>query len=155
MIAPRCAHHCVAPSFHVTVAFVKMRAKTHLVVVVDDDESIRGALHDALNSIGLKARSFGSAEEFLDSGLQSETACLITDFHMPGMNGLELQAKLAEHDRRIPIIVITAYGEPTMRALAMKAGAIKVFDKPFDDNVLLETVRAALTLNGAAPRDPE
>jgi FixJ family two-component response regulator len=69
------------------------------------------------------------------------------------MNGLELQAKLAEHDRRIPIIFTTAYGEPTMRALAMKAGAIEFFDKPFDDNVLLETVRVALTLNGAAPRD--
>ncbi len=126
---------------------------SHLVVVVDDDESMRGALHGALDSVGLQARSFGSAEEFLDSGVQSETACLITDLHMPGMNGLELQAKLAEHERRIPIIFITAYGEPKMRAQAMKAGAIDFFDKPFDDNLLLETVRTALTRNGAAPGD--
>jgi two-component system response regulator FixJ len=130
-----------------------VKASTHLVVVADDDESMRGALHGALESIGLKARSFGSAEEFLDSGLQSETDCLITDLHMPGMNGLELQAKLAESERRIPIIFITAYGEATMREQAMKAGAIAFFDKPFDDNVLLDTVRTALTLNGAAPQD--
>jgi FixJ family two-component response regulator len=115
-----------------------------LVAVVDDDESVRSALHGALTSVGLEARSFGSAEEFLDSGVKSQTACLITDLEMPGMSGLELQAKLAEDDRRIPIIFITAYGEPTLRAQAMRAGAIEFLEKPFDDNVLLETVRSIL-----------
>ncbi len=118
--------------------------KIPLVAVVDDDESVRGAIHGALESVGLAARSFGSAEEFLDSGVRGETACLITDLQMPGMSGLELQATLAEDDRRIAIIFITAYGEPWMRAQAMRAGAIEFLDKPFDDNVLLETVRKAL-----------
>jgi CheY-like chemotaxis protein len=115
-----------------------------LVAVVDDDESVRSAIQSALKSVGLTASSFGSAEEFLDSGVRSETACLITDLQMPGMSGLELQAKLAEDDGRIAIIFITAYGEPWMRAQAMRAGAIEFLDKPFDDNVLLETVRKAL-----------
>ncbi len=119
-------------------------SRAQLVAVVDDDESVRSALDGALKSVGFNARSFGSAEDFLDSGLQGETACLITDLQMPGMNGLQLQAKLAEDDRRIPIIFITAYGEPRMRAAAMRAGAITFLDKPFDGDVLLETVRTAL-----------
>jgi FixJ family two-component response regulator len=119
-------------------------AKIQLVAVVDDDESVRSAIHSALKSVGLTARSFGSAEEFLDSGIRSETACLITDMQMPGMSGLELQATLAGDGGRIAIIFITAYGEPWMRAQAMQAGAIEFLDKPFDDNVLLETVFKAL-----------
>ncbi len=115
-----------------------------LVAVVDDDESVRSAIHSALKAVGLTARSFGSAEEFLDSGVWTETACLITDLQMPGMSGLELQAKLAENNGRIAIIFITAYGEPWMRAQAIRAGAIEFLDKPFDDNVLLESVRKAL-----------
>jgi len=121
-----------------------VRPKAQLVVVVDDDESVRSAVQGALESIDLLARSFGSAREFLESGVQSETACLITDLQMPGMSGLELQAKLAEDDQRIPIIFITAYGDPRMRAQAMRAGALEFLDKPFDDGALLETVRAAL-----------
>jgi len=118
--------------------------KVPIVAVVDDDESVRSAVHGALRSIGLKARSFGSAEDFLNSDSPGETGCLITDLQMPGMNGLELQATLAAHDLRIPIIFITAYGEPRMRAQAMAAGALAFLDKPFDDGALLETVRAAL-----------
>ncbi len=120
------------------------KLKAPLVAVVDDDESVRSAVHGALRSVGLSARSFGSAEEFLDSGIEAETGCLITDLQMPGMNGLELQAKLAQNERRIPIIFITAYGEQRMRAQAMAAGAIGFFDKPFDGDLLLETVRTAL-----------
>lgn len=117
-------------------------AKSRLVAVVDDDESVRSALHGALSSIGLTVRTFGSAEEFLDSGLSAQTACLISDLEMPGMSGLELQARLALDDLRIPIIFITAYGEAEMRARALKGGAIEFLDKPFDDNFLLDTVRA-------------
>jgi FixJ family two-component response regulator len=121
-----------------------VRAKAQLVAVVDDDDSVRRAVHGALTSIGLDARSFGSAEAFLESGLQSETACVITDMQMPEMSGLELQARLSEETRPIPVIFITAYGEPQIRALAMRSGAVAIFDKPFDDDVLLETVRAVL-----------
>ena len=115
--------------------------KSHVVAVVDDDESVRNALHGALSSIGLTARTFGSAEEFLNSGLAVQTACLISDIEMPGMNGLDLQARLARGDRRIPIIFITAYGGPEMREKALRGGAIEFLDKPFDDNFLLDAVR--------------
>ncbi len=128
-----------------TVPSVKpLEPNSRLVIVVDDDDSVRGAVHGALKSIGLDARSFGSAEEFLESGLQFEAGCLITDLQMPGMNGLELQARLARSGCALPTIFITAYGEPRIRAQAMKAGAVDFLDKPFDDNVLLEIVRSVL-----------
>ena len=120
------------------------RRKTQLIAIVDDDESARSAIHGVLKSVGLNTRSFASAEEFLESGQQSETACLITDIRMPGMSGLELQARLAEENFRIPVIFITAYGDTRMRTQAMRAGAIMFLGKPFDDEVLLESVRAAL-----------
>jgi FixJ family two-component response regulator len=118
--------------------------KTQLTAIVDDDESVRSAIYGLLKSVGLKTRSFASAEEFLLSGQQSETACLITDIRMPGMSGLELQARLAAEDCRIPIIFITAYGDTRMRMQAMRAGAVEFLGKPFDDEVLLDSVRAAL-----------
>jgi len=118
-----------------------VQLKTRFVAVVDDDESVRSAIFGALTSVGLHARLFGSAEEFLDSNLQSETACLISDLQLPGMSGLDLQTKVAEDGWRTPIIFITAYGDPKMRAQAMRAGAIEFLDKPFDDNFLLDTVR--------------
>jgi len=123
-----------------------MEPRGPLVAVVDDDDSVRNAVHGALRSIGLDARSFASAEEFLASGAQDETACVITDLQMPGMSGLELQAELARSKRRIPIIFITAFGEPEMRAQAMHAGAVEFLDKPFDDDLLLKSVRVALNI---------
>ncbi len=118
--------------------------KTQLTAIVDDDESVRSAIHGLLKSVGLKTRSFASAEEFLLSGQQSETACLISDIRMPGMSGLELQARLAEEDCRIPIIFITAFADTRTRMQAMRAGAVEFLGKPFDDEVLLDSVRAAL-----------
>ena len=118
--------------------------KTKLIAVVDDDESARSAIHGVLKSVGLQAQSFASAEGFLASGLQNETACLITDIRMPGMSGLELQARLAEEGCRIPIIFVTAHGDTRMRTKAMRAGAIVFLGKPFDDKVLLESVHTAL-----------
>jgi FixJ family two-component response regulator len=123
---------------------IGIQRKTQSISIVDDDESVRTAVHGVLKSVGLKARSFASAEEFLRSGHQSETACLITDIQMPGMSGLELQAALAEEDCRIPIIFITAYGDANTRTQAMRAGAVEFLGKPFDDDVLLESVRTAL-----------
>lgn len=115
-----------------------------LIAIVDDDESVRTAVHGVLQSVGFKTRSFGSAAEFLRSGHQSETACLVTDIKMRGMSGLELQATSAEEGFRIPIIVITAYQDSGMRTQAMRAGAVDFLEKPFDDNMLLERVHAAL-----------
>jgi FixJ family two-component response regulator len=115
-----------------------------LVAIVDDDELLRSALQGLLKSAGLPARSFASAEEFLDSGQQDHTACLIADIRMPGMSGLELQAKLSAEHCRIPTIFITAHGDAKMRLQALRAGAVEFLPKPFDDEVLLASVRAAL-----------
>jgi FixJ family two-component response regulator len=115
-----------------------------LVAVVDDDESVRNAVQGILRSVGVKARTFASAEAFLDSGEQSGTGCVITDVQMPGMTGIELQARLAADEQRIPIIFITAYGNPRMQALAMQAGALDFLPKPFNDEALLKSVRTAL-----------
>jgi len=111
---------------------------------VDDDESVRTAVHGVLRSAGLKTQTFSSAEEFLDSGQQTETGCLISDVQMQGMTGLELQARLTEEKRRIPIIFITACGTARMRAQAREAGALDFLGKPFNDEVLLRTVRSVL-----------
>jgi FixJ family two-component response regulator len=116
---------------------------TRLIVIVDDDKSVQSALQDLLEADGLSAKCFGSAEEFLESGLQGKTACLITDIRMPGMSGLELQAKLKADRSKIPIIFITAHGDARVRIQAMREGAVEFLMKPFDDQVLLSRVRAA------------
>jgi FixJ family two-component response regulator len=122
--------------------------KHGLIAIVDDDDLVRNAVQGLLKSVGLPARAFASAEEFLLSGQQRQTACLIADIRMPGMSGLELQAKLNAERCRIPTIFITAHGDVKMRMQALRAGAVEFLAKPFDDEVLLENVRVALK-NGA------
>ena len=119
-----------------------------LVAIVDDDESVQRALQDLIESDGLSALCFGSAEQFLDSGARNKAACLIADIRMPGMSGLELQAKLKAERCPIPIIFITAHGDAEMRIHAMREGAVQFLSKPFDDTVLLEIVHAALKRSG-------
>jgi FixJ family two-component response regulator len=121
-----------------------IQSKTKLVAIVDDDDLMRGALQGLLKAVGLPARAFASVEEFLSSGQYRETACLIADIRMPGMSGLELQAKLNAEHCRIPTIFITAHGDTKMRMQALRAGAVEFMAKPFDDEVLLASVRAAL-----------
>jgi FixJ family two-component response regulator len=120
--------------------------KNKFVVVVDDDDSMRSAVQDLLEAAGLPAQGFVSAEEFLKSGKQHETTCLITDIRMPGMSGLELQAQLNAERCRIPIIFITAHGDEKMRLQARREGAVEFLSKPFDDEVLIDSVRAALEI---------
>ena len=120
------------------------QSKTKLVAIVDDDDLMRGALQGLLKAVGLPARAFASAEEFLSSGQYRETACLIADIRMPGMSGLELQARLNAEHCRIPTIFITAHGDAKMRMQALRAGAVEFMAKPFDDEALLGSVRAAL-----------
>jgi FixJ family two-component response regulator len=117
-----------------------------LIAVIDDDESICDSLRDLFESAGLVARCFGSAEEFLESGLHRQAACLITDILMPKMSGLELQTRLQDEECDIPIIFITAYGDAAMRIQAMREGAVEFLAKPFDHQLMLKTVRAALDL---------
>jgi len=123
---------------------MNMRQNSRLVAIVDDDESVQLALRDLIESDGLPAICFGSAEQFLDSEARSKAACLIADIRMPGMSGLELQAKLKAVRCRIPIIFITAHGDAEMRIHAMREGAVEFLSKPFDDVVLLEIIYAAL-----------
>ena len=121
-----------------------IQGKTKVVSFVDDDDLMRSALQGLLKAVGLPARAFASAEEFLTSGQQHDTACLIADIRMSGMSGLELQAKLNADRIRIPTIFITAHGDERMRMQALRAGAVEFLAKPFDNKALLESVRAAL-----------
>ena len=121
--------------------------KTKLVAIVDDDDSMRSALQGLLQSAEFPSQSFASAEEFLQSGQQHQIACLIADIRMPGMSGLELQAQLNAEHCRIPIIFITAHGDTKMRMQALRAGAVEFLTKPFNDEVLLESVQTALELS--------
>jgi FixJ family two-component response regulator len=115
-----------------------------LVVIVDDDELVRESLNGLMKAAGFPALTFACAEEFLNSGKQEHTACLIADIRMPGMSGLELQSKLNRDNLRIPIIFITAQGDEKMRMQALRAGAVEFLAKPIDDDALLDSVRAAL-----------
>ena len=121
-----------------------MLVKSSHVAIVDDDDLMRSALQGLLKAVGLPARTFASAEEFLESGQLHDTACLIADIRMSGMSGLELQAKLNAERVRIPTVFITAHGDERMRMQALRAGAVEFLAKPFDNSALIESVRAAL-----------
>ena len=122
--------------------------KKKMVAVVEDDDSYRVAVQRLLKSAGFSVQSFATAEDFLRSGRQHETGCLITDIRMPGMSGLDLQAKLNADHCLIPTIFITAHGDEDMRLQAMRGGAVKFMVKPFDGEILLESVRAAFEAEG-------
>jgi FixJ family two-component response regulator len=117
---------------------------SRLIAIVDDDKSVQSALQDLIESEGLSTLCFGSGEQFLDSGAQHMAGCLIVDIRMPGMSGIELQAKLKADRCRIPIIFVTAHGDAKMRIQAMRDGAVEFLTKPFDNAVLLETIHAAV-----------
>src|SRR5262245_7576150 len=120
------------------------KISSQLVAIVDDDRSVQSALKDLMESAGLSARCFGSAEEFLEWDHRNQTASLVTDIRMPGMSGLDLQAKLKAEGSCIPVIFITARGDEKIKTQAINAGAIGFLAKAFDDEVLLEKVRTAL-----------
>ena len=117
-----------------------------MVAVIDDDEAFRAALQRLLRAAGFRVLSFASAEDFLKSGQQHETGCLVTDIRMPGMSGLDLQAKLSAEHCPIPTIFITAHGDEKMRLQAMRGGAVKFLAKPFDSAMLIESVRVAMEI---------
>ena len=119
---------------------------SNLIAIIDDDDAMQDSLRDLMEAAGLVARCFGSAEEFLESGLHRQAACLITDILMPKMSGLELQTRLKDEECDIPIIFITAYGDARIRIQAMREGAVEFLAKPFDHQLLLKTVRAALDM---------
>jgi FixJ family two-component response regulator len=116
----------------------------HMVVVVDDEESVRNALQRLLKAAGLTVKSYASAEDFLNSGQLNATGCLVADIRMPGMSGLDLLSELNRKHLPIPTIFITAHGDENLRMQAMRAGAVKFLPKPVDGATLLASVRTAL-----------
>ena len=117
-----------------------------LIAIIDEDESTQKSLRELLESAGFVARCFGSAEEFLEYDLHCGVRCLIAEMQMPGISGLELQARLKAEQCKIPIIFIVSNGGAGMRLQAMREGAVEFLAKPADHQLLLEKVRAALDL---------
>jgi FixJ family two-component response regulator len=114
------------------------------VFVVDDDAGVRASIQGLLKSARLRCTSFGTAEEFLRSKPPEGPSCLVLDVSLPGVNGLDLQRKLADAGVRIPIIFITGHGDIPMSVKAMKSGAVEFLTKPFRDEDLLDAIRQAL-----------
>jgi FixJ family two-component response regulator len=115
-----------------------------LVLVVDDDESVRRATRRLFASVGLEVLTFASAEALLEHDWADRPTCLVLDVRMPGVGGLDLQQTLAQAGVEVPIIFITGHGDVPMSVRAMKAGACDFLEKPFNDQVLLDSVQRAL-----------
>ena len=114
------------------------------VFIVDDDNAVRDALLELLDSVGIEARGFSSAQAFLQCYEQSMQGCLVLDIRMPGMSGLELQQKLVELGCALPVIFITGHGDIPMAVEAMKRGAVEFIQKPFREQELLDCINLAL-----------
>jgi FixJ family two-component response regulator len=121
--------------------------RTGIIAIVDDDEPLREALGSVMKAAGFATNTFATAEEFLESTTQRETACLILDVRLPGMSGIELQQRLAEADSTVPIIFVTAHGDQSLRDLVMKSGAAGFLNKPVRSDALLREIHAALAKN--------
>jgi FixJ family two-component response regulator len=115
-----------------------------VVHVVDDDASMRGALHDLFLSIGLETRTYAAAQDFLATALPDSPGCLIIDVRLPDMNGLDFQAQLSQTGVQLPVVMMTGYGDIPMSVRAMKRGAVDFLPKPFKDQDMLDAVLAAI-----------
>lgn len=115
-----------------------------MITIIDDDESVRIATESLVRSLGFSARTFASAEDFLNSPLLGETACVITDVQMPGMSGVELQSHLRSKGDATPLIFITAFPEERIRRQVDAAGAVGFLAKPFDGHDMIECIDRAL-----------
>lgn len=123
-----------------------MNAATSVVLVVDDDASVRESLVNLISSAGLKVHAYGSAAEFQLRGVPDDPCCMVLDVRLPGLSGLELQRELLESGKAVPIIFITGYADVSMTVQAMKAGAVEFLAKPFSEAELLDAIRDALEL---------
>ena len=119
-----------------------------VIAIVDDNDSFRRATMSFIRSLGYAVVQFASAEAFLKSGRLHETDCLISDVHMPDMNGVELQGKLIAQGYHLPIIFVTAFPEIKARAQALAAGAIGFLAKPFNDEMLIACLNKAIGAKG-------
>jgi len=114
------------------------------VFVIDDDRGMRQAIHDLVESVGLRAESFATGEEFLGTRQIGRPSCLVLDVRLPQMSGLDFQRRLAESGMQIPIIFVTAHGDIPMSVRALKSGAVEFLTKPFRDQDLLDAIQQAL-----------
>jgi FixJ family two-component response regulator len=124
-----------------------------VISIVDDDESVREGVADLLLTLGFSVASFASAEDFLNSDHLHNTSCLIADFRMPGMTGLELHAKLDASGLAIPTLLVTAYPDKTVRERALNAGVAGYLAKPFAEDDFLDCIRSALDCRRPAGKD--
>jgi FixJ family two-component response regulator len=120
------------------------RARDPLVFIVEDDESMRRALSNLFQSVGLGVQVFGSASEMLQGELPDVASCLVLDIRLPGLSGLDFQAELAKANIHIPIIFMTGHGDIPMSVRAMKGGAVDFLTKPFRDQDMLDAVTVAI-----------
>jgi FixJ family two-component response regulator len=119
-----------------------------MISIVDDDAFVRLAASNLVRSLGHTVHTFASAEEFLHSSRLNDTACVIADVQMPAMSGVELQSRLQARGHRVPFIFITAFPEESVRAQALKAGAIGFLTKPFDGQTMIRCLKTALEGRG-------
>ena len=120
------------------------RPQVTIIGVVDDDESVRDALSSLIRSAGYRCELFPSAEAFLESDRMGQTDCMLLDVQMPGLSGIELQARLRKMNCPVPVIFVTAHADESLRARALRAGATAFLEKPFNDDVLLGAIGSAL-----------
>jgi two-component system, LuxR family, response regulator FixJ len=126
-----------------------------VVFVVDDDERARKSVCALVSSLGLQTEAFSSAEEFLAREIPTCHGCVVTDIRMIGMSGLELQDRLKERGVRLPVIVLTAYPKTSSTVRAMKAGAVTLLEKPYDEEELWDAIRNALAQEAAGRAEAE
>lgn len=120
------------------------------VFVVDDDAAVRDSIMELVESVGLPAEAYASANDFLDNLRPEKPGCLVLDVRMAGISGLELQQRLNELGLRLPVIMLTGHGDVPMAVQAMKAGAVDFLQKPCRDQALLDSINAALAVDAAA-----
>jgi FixJ family two-component response regulator len=132
-----------------------MKEEKPIVIIVDDDSSMRTMIARLLDSVGLKSISFSAPEEFLRASQPDAPACVVLDVQMPGLSGLDLQRELARAERRLPIVFTTGHGDIPMTVQAMKEGAVAFLTKPFRNQDLIDAVRQALNLDREARQQRE
>jgi FixJ family two-component response regulator len=129
-----------------------MKKEDQIVFVIDDDPSMRTAIRELIEAVGLRCQTFGSGQELLAAKLPDVPSCMVLDVRLPGLSGLNLQRELADRGIRIPIIFITGHGDIPMSVQAMKAGAVEFLTKPFRDQDLLDAIEQATERDRSARR---
>lgn len=129
-----------------SVNYLENTANRPTVFVVDDDEAVRNSLKSLIESIGIQSETFNNVHSFLDSYHPSRNGCLVLDVRLPEMSGLELQEHLQRQSIRIPIIFLSGHSNVSIAVRTMKAGAVDFLEKPFDDQILLDSIQKAIEL---------